>query len=267
MFGSKQYRITGTALICFGILVYEVLSARLLTVTISGPLAIFAIAFAMLGMGAAASIMSLYGQPQAKSGNDRAIGRLALLLGIAYPACLLFIAAVGEHSNNTLETAMNAGGFSGLIDSLRENLLLRLIWVSAVMMVPYLIFGIFITTLFKSTSDDEYHQYYAADLFGASLGCLAFVLVVDRFGYPGGLFLILVSTFAGSAAFMRVHDLKAALAPAVLAVVAMVTVTIPGAVALFEPQPPINQLARNYEKTTSWTSSGTSGTRIPASPI
>ena len=53
-------RLCGLGLACLSILAFEILSTRLLSVIISESVIIFAIAIAMLGLGAAASVNSFY---------------------------------------------------------------------------------------------------------------------------------------------------------------------------------------------------------------
>lgn len=211
-------------------------------------MAIFAIAFAMLGMGAATSIMCLTDRPRPGAGQDAVLGRLATILGLAYPVCLLLVAAASEQTNTTLEAAISVGGFNGLIGAIRDNFLGQMIWVGSILFVPYFLFGIFIAALFRTCRQADYHAFYAADLIGASLGCIVFVVVLDTFGYRGGLFAIIVPTFLGAAAFARVHSARSAAIPAMLAGAACVAVASPGIVSLLEPQPALDKLARNYNQ-------------------
>ena len=57
--GSQRFRLLGTALVCLSILAYEILSTRLVSVEMEAQFILMPIAFAMLGMGAATSFMSL----------------------------------------------------------------------------------------------------------------------------------------------------------------------------------------------------------------
>ncbi len=248
MMTPRIYRSAGTALICFGLLVYELFCARLLSVVIEGQMAIFAIAFAMLGMGAATSIMSLAEWPRPATDPDRSLSRLATILGLAYPLCLMLVTAASEQTNTILEAAMTTGGFHGLIASIRDNFVTQMMWVGAILFVPYFVFGIFIAALFKSCRQADYHAFYAADLIGASLGCVFFVIVLDFLGYAGGVFLVVIPTLLGAAAFARAHGRRTALLPAVLAGAAGAVILIPGVMSFLEPRPALNQLARNYNQ-------------------
>jgi hypothetical protein len=248
MVNSGIYRSAGTALVCFSLLVYELFSARLLSVVVEGQMAIFAIAFAMLGMGAATSIMSVTNWPRSGTNRDESLSRLAMILGLAYPLCLMLVAAASEQTNTILEAAMTAGGFHGLIDTIRENFLTQMIWVGSILFVPYFVFGIFIAALFKSCKQNDYPAFYAADLIGASLGCVFFVIVMDSLDYAGGIFLIILPTLLGATAFAGAHSRRATTLPALLAGAVCAATLIPGAVSFLEPRPALNQLARNYDQ-------------------
>lgn len=248
MHSARICRLVGTGLLCLGLLVYELFSVRLLSVIIGGPLAIFAISFAMLGMGAATSLMSVSRSPREDRYSDEALAKLGTILGIVYVLCIGLLTLSSDHVNAGLDAAMALGGLKGLIEAIRDNLLGRMVWLGAVLFVPYFVFGIFIGALFTSTSESEYHLYYAADLIGASAGCVIFVIIMDRFGYSGGLSLIIISTFAGAAAFAPANRIRVLIVPAVLGVASVAALMNPAFLSLLEPEPPLNGLARNFER-------------------
>lgn len=245
---AQRYRAAGTALVCFSLLVYEVFSARLLSVVVEGEMAIFALALAMLGMGAATSVMSLTEWPRDTLDRDRLLSRLAIALGLAYPICLLFLTATSEHNNTAIDAAMTAGGFQGLIGAIRDNILVEMIWIGSILFVPYFLFGIFIAALFRSCDKNDYHKLYAADLVGASVGCIAFVIALDFLGYAGGLLAVVAPTFLGGAAFAWISGARRAAIPLFLAVFSLFAFQVPSIVSFLEPQPSLNKLARNYNQ-------------------
>ncbi len=241
-------RLAGTALVCFGLLVYEILSTRLLSVVLEGHLVVFAIALAMLGMGAATSIMSLRASSVAEARRDRVLSLMAMILGLSYLIGLFLLVLTTGYANAALEDAMDAGGFTALIEAIRGSMFIRMMWVGVILFIPYFFFGIFISVLFRTSPDSEYHRLYAADLIGAALGCILAVLSLDLFGYAGCLGLILVSTFLGAAAFSETRFKYHTAAGGLLAVLSIVVLISPAAVSYLEPHPPVNQLSRNYDK-------------------
>jgi hypothetical protein len=246
--GSQRFQLLGTALVCLSILAYEILSTRLLSVVLEGHLIIFAIAFAMLGMGAAASFMSLGVWSESSERRTRALSWLAMSLGLSYLLCLAVLTVLSGWSNMVLDQAMDAGGLNTLVDTIRNNTFYRLVSVGAALSMPFFIFGIFIAVLFRSSQGPEYHKLYAADLIGAAVGCILAIVSLNYLGYAGCLGLILISAFVGAAGFSEKRAKLATSANLGLAAMALVLIANPTIVSYFEPQPQINKLSRNYDK-------------------
>src|SRR5262245_41952881 len=178
-------KMLGTALICGGLLAYEILSSRLLSVVLEGHMVVFAIALAMLGMGAATSFFSLRPARTAYTTSAVSLSYAATILGLVYVVGMACLTIVSDNSNAIVETAINAGGLDALVNSIRANMLSKMIYVVAVLFVPYFIFGTFIARLFGVVSHAMYHRYYAADLIGAAFGCVLSVMALDFAGYAG----------------------------------------------------------------------------------
>lgn len=240
-------KFIGTGLVCLGLLAYEIFTARLLSVVLEEHLIIFAIALAMLGMGAATSLSSL-GKVEAKYqiSPDRLAG-LASALGVSYLLCLAWLTLLNENSNSLIESAIDRGALPGLIESIRTTMLSKMLWVGAALFAPYFIFGLFIARLFRSAVAIEYHKLYAADLVGAALGCIFAVIALDYAGYVGCLTLISLSTFGGAIAFLGGRPTLALALNLALLIVAFIITLSPSLFRQFEPQPALDQLARNYD--------------------
>lgn len=244
----RSGKFVGTGLVCFSLLAFEIVTARILGMVLESHLAIFAIALAMLGMGAATSILTLGKQPQGKSDSQKSLSLLALVLGISYFGCFAGIALFSARTNSGIEAVLDLGGFGALVDAIRESLTQKILIVGFIMFSPYFLFGVFIVRLFQSCSEADYHRLYSVDLVGASLGCILAVIALDYFGYSGSLALLLVSTFLGSAAFAgRSHVVLAGL-NILLSVITLWVLNTPGMIRLLEPQPAMSQLSRNYDK-------------------
>lgn len=245
--GSNGCKLAGTALVCFGILVYEILSTRLLSVVLEPNLIIFSIALAMLGMGAATSMMSLTAWPAVNSEKDRSLSWTATVLGVSYLLSLMILVLINDHFSSVIKAAMDAGGLAALVKTIRSFMLQKMIWVGSVLFIPYFVFGIFIAVLFRSSPGHQYHRLYAADLIGAAAGCILAVVSLEYLGYMGCLSLILVSTFLGAAAFSLVRSKRGAILHIGLAIFAVFGLLGTNIVSFLEPVPEIHKLARNYE--------------------
>jgi hypothetical protein len=242
-------RWAGTALVCLGLLAYEILSTRLLSVVLEGHLIVFAIALAMLGMGIATSFLSLQDSAEKLSKPPLTFSYAATWLGFCYLISLGFLTFVNNGSNAVLEGAMDRGGLDALVASIRASMNQKMNLIALILLIPYFAFGILIGWLFRSASQSDYHKLYASDLIGAAAGCVLAVLALDYFGYAGCLVLILVATFLAAAAFSRSHSKMVATANVCLSLSTVAFLWSPSLLAGFEPRPALNQLARNYDKT------------------
>jgi hypothetical protein len=102
-------KLIGTALICFGLLSFEIVTARILGVVLETHLAIFAIALAMLGMGAATSAMSLGDSPERRTTHPLFFSYTGAFLGLSYVACFVGIAIFNVDTNADVENAIDQG--------------------------------------------------------------------------------------------------------------------------------------------------------------
>ena len=244
----KFGRFFGTGAVCFGLLGFEIVTARILGVVLESHLAIFAIALAMLGMGAATSVLSLQDPARGKAASPAFLSALAMLLGLTYLACFVGIALFSARSNINIEQAIDFGGLAALVESIRESIVHRILTVGAILFTPYFVFGLFIVKLFQSGGDADYHKLYAADLIGAALGCILAVVSLDHFGYAGGFALVLLSTFLGAAALAGAHSRVSTVASLGLAIGVLWFASTPAVMHGLQPEPPLNQLSRNYDK-------------------
>ena len=169
-------RAVGTGLVCLGLLAFEILTTRLLSVVIDASTILTAIAFAMLGMTVATSMMSLR-QTEAGLPGMRSLPWLGILLGVSYLGAMLLVADFNTKFNGVLEQAIDEGGQVLIAGVIRETLFRNMALIGAILFIPYFLFGTFIALLFGSARPDEYHRLYAADLIGAALGCVLAVWV------------------------------------------------------------------------------------------
>lgn len=244
----QAFRLIGTALVCLSILAYEILSTRLVGVALDLDFVILPIALGMMGMGAATSIMSLVVWPEVSERRTATLSWLATSLGLSYGLGLALLTAYGAWVNIGLDNAMDAGGLSGLADTIREHLFSRLVVVGGALIVPFFLFGAFIAYLFRNSPSRDYHRLYAADLIGAAVGCILAMLSLNYLGYAGCLGLILISAFLGAIGFSGKHARLATFANLALAIIALILVANPTVLSYFEPQPQIDKLSRNYDK-------------------
>jgi hypothetical protein len=245
---SLRFPLIGTALVCLSILAYEILATRIVGVALDLHFVILPIALAMMGMGIATSFMSLGTWSEVSERRTATLSWLACGLGLSYVFSLAVLTLYGTWVNTGLDTAMDAGGLSALADTIRDNLLIRLIAAGAALISPFFIFGLFIAYLFRSLPGSDYHRFYAADLIGAAAGCILAIVSLNYLGYAGCLGLILISAFMGAIGLSGKAEKGATFANCALTIMALVLVANPAALSHLEPQPQINKLSRNYNK-------------------
>jgi hypothetical protein len=240
-------RITGTALICGGLLVFQILSTRLLGMVLDGSVIIIAISIAMLGMGVATSLMSLGARRQTRDSWSR-LSWIGMLIGLSYIFSLILTAQMNDQFNTTLEKAVEEGGIKLYIAFYLETLFLKMAVVGVIFFVPYFFFGLFIAELFGAARTEDYHKLYAADLIGAAAGCVLSIIALDWFGYPGTVALILLSTFAGASAFGIGNNRATVAVSALAALLVLAALASPKIYEQLEPNPHIDALARNFDR-------------------
>jgi hypothetical protein len=249
MYVATRDRLLGTALVCLGLLAYEIMSARLLSVVLEAHVIVFAIALAMLGMGVATSFLSLQDAPEKLSKSPLTFSHAATALAFCYLISLGILTLVNSAANAVTEGALDRGGLAALVDVIRATMNRKMTIVAMILLIPYFAFGILIGWLFRSAAQSDYHKFYASDLIGAAAGCVLAVVALDYLGYAGCLVLILVATFLAAAAFARSHSKIAQVVNIVLALSTAVFFVSPSLLSGFEPKPALNQVARNYNKT------------------
>jgi hypothetical protein len=238
------FTFIGTALAACGLLSYEILTTRLVGVVIGGHTALLAIAFAMIGMGFATSLLSIDDKPE-RAWSSKSLSITVALLGLSYVTVLFALSWVTTESNALFDRAIVDGGLNALLRAMRSWTLLQVVIVGSVLSVPYVIFGIFIAVLFRSIDGARYHLVYAADLLGAAGGCVLAIVCLEYFSYRGGVGLILASTFLATACFatQRPSEVITSGLLACITVVLMVS----GWLSSIEPQPSLAMLSRDYE--------------------
>ncbi|MEN8182646.1 MAG: hypothetical protein ABFS46_08940 [Myxococcota bacterium] len=209
----------GIAICSVGVLMTEVLLTRIFSFTIWYHLAYLTLSTALLGFGAAGSLLTAF--PRLLEGEPRRLMALcAAGAGITLLAGMLLLAPHPLDPDRLLAEPL---GFS-----------LGLLGYYAVVAIPFLLAGAAIAAPLAAHAT-EVSRLYAADLVGASLGCLLAVAALHWLDGPAALWLcgvILVVAGAFYAPSTRLTWVLAALA-------GVLVLTAPGAhrVLRFQPSP------------------------------
>lgn len=239
--------LVGTFLLCAGLLVYEIFCSRLLAIVVGPHIVIFVIALAMLGMAAATSTMSI-GDRNYSTAKWQTMSILCILLGITYAGSLCVVTLLNNHFNSQITRSIAQGGLTALVTTIQDSILLKWVLYGSLLFVPYFIFGIAISILFKSISSSHYHKIYFSDLFGAAAGCFFCVASFEYGGYPFVIGLLLVVTFLAAISFAP-KESKYLRPLAMLLCLGSVFLSVyKPALNVVEPQPELRQLSRDYDR-------------------
>ncbi|MFT5039368.1 MAG: hypothetical protein ACI8TX_000316 [Hyphomicrobiaceae bacterium] len=152
-------------LLSMALLMQEIAVARALSVALMSHYAFVAISLAMFGIGLSGLVVYLLPERFPASRLDALVGRFGLWFALAAPLSML--AFLNIHVTQELN-------MTGLFTLTAAYLIL---------MVPFYIGGTAVSMLLTHRSDDISRIYFA-DLVGASLGCLATVLMLETLPAP-----------------------------------------------------------------------------------
>jgi hypothetical protein len=165
----------------FASLAYELALIRILSITLWYHFAFLVVSIAMLGIGASGTLLSVV--PLLK--DERKVPAYVLLLAIAIPAGYLLIGLIP---------------FDPVRLSWDWTQLFSLGLFSVVLSVPFLFFGLAVSTCF-AVLPGSVGAVYAADLLGAGAGSVALSALLYAGGPEQTIFLL--SMLAATAAFVR----------------------------------------------------------------
>lgn len=162
---------------------YEILLTRIFSVTMGYHFAFMAVSLAMFGLTAGVIIVYIYPHkfpPQERI--NTVLARQSFYFSLATVGFLLHIAIPFTHG-------MNLAGISVTV------------LTYTVISIPFIFSGIVIS-LILTRFPVSVNRLYAADLAGASLGCILVVIVLNVSGGPTGVFITALIPAAASLVFM-----------------------------------------------------------------
>lgn len=242
-FGRKA----AMALACFSILSFEIFTTRLLGVVNESVFIIFAVAIAMLGLGTAASINSIGSSASRKPFDPARSAWLLLLLGLSYPLALALITAFSSANNELYDTALAEGGRIRLALLMYSRTFHSMAVVGAILFVPYFIFGTWITLFFRDLPPEDYHRFYAADLIGAAIGCVACLYVIEVWGFIGSMASIVGGALLSAILLSVGGSARRTMIIGGASAIALAALFTPQIAKHLEPEPSVNVAGRNYD--------------------
>jgi hypothetical protein len=174
--------LLGLFLLCASTLMYEIVLTRLLSVTSWYYLAFVSVSMAMFGMTAGALSVQLRPDWFTEEQMRRRLAQSAVATAVALPLSLVTMLAIPVDVSFALQAV-----FTFLL-------------FSAVISVPFFFSGIAVC-IALTRSPFAMGRVYFTDLAGASVGCLASVLLLRLIDAPSAIFVIAAVLFASAAAF------------------------------------------------------------------
>ncbi|MCR4394883.1 MAG: hypothetical protein NUV31_10975, partial [Dehalococcoidales bacterium] len=150
---------TGISIISAGMLAYEIILTRILSVILSYHYVFAVISLAMLGLGLGAILNHLMQSKLSRLSTFNRLALLASLLAASIPLSLLIIFGISS------------------TQSLSSNLFIYLL----IIIIPFCSAGILFAELFRSYTESS-SWLYGFDLLGASLGAAGAIVVMNIFG-------------------------------------------------------------------------------------
>jgi hypothetical protein len=197
----------------------EVLLTRIFSFTVWYHLAYLTIGAALLGFGAAGTLLSLRPQLLARD-PARLASRAAAAAALALVAAAALLGPHPVDPERLLAEPFATGA--------------RLLAYYAVVAVPFLLAGLAVAVPL-SAWPERASRLYAADLLGAGVGCAAAVFAIDRLDAAGALLLAASALAAGGAAYALPG--ARALPPAALAAALVAAAPLAGRALEFRPAP------------------------------
>lgn len=241
--------LLGTFFVALALLLFEVLSARTMSFVLGSGYVYFVIGLAMLGLSAAGSIMSLMRLQFDARRRDLILYWSCVALAVIVLANFLLSAIFKDYVNAISLQQAKGGGFEGVILNIISSRLRVAMLVGLMFSIPYFAFGFIITLIFATSREELYNKIYFADLIGASLGCVAAVVLMEYSSFAASAVAAPMFCLLAGAAYIRRQVRPGTLAVATLAAALPLLLMLPAPADAMEPRPELHSLARDYDVT------------------
>lgn len=238
----------GIFILCLGLLCFELFFVRILAFVGGAHSIYLTIAFAMLGLAAASSAVSLVSSKSQLLESSRALPRLCVLTAWAVLFALCSAWFVKGVINERELAAIQQGGFLQLVAESSSISFISISVLGGAASVVYFLFGTTLSILFRRAHEGEFGRLYAFDLLGACLGCVVSVLAMELLSYTWSALLCVCVPMAAAVLFAlesMSSNVRVLLGNTVLLIVASWAVSG----SCLEPTPLIERLARDYAGT------------------
>lgn len=243
---STRTLYLGTFLLCLALLAFEILSVRTLSFVLGSGYIYFAIALAMLGLSASASLMSLKTFTPSREGQRATLLVACLVLAGTLIATYWSAADIKAEITEAYRAAGSAGGFDAVIVATIQESFGAAVRLGLSLSLPYFAFGFILTFLFTTTPREIYARLYFADLVGGALGCVLAFFAMEMLGFVSAMLMPVALAVTAGAVFAWGGGKRVALPGLAVAILFGGLAASPMVTASFEPPPGLNIMARDY---------------------
>ena len=247
LIGANRTMMLGTFLISFSLLHFQIFSTIVMSFVLGAGYIYFIIGLALLGLSAAASMMSVI-EPKL---NDRrralALYWACTLLAVLLVVNLVVVVQFKEQLNVGIASAASESGINGIVRKILSVHLWVALWIGAQISIPYFLFGAIITLIFKTSPSRLFHKLYFADLVGAALGCVTAIASLEWGGYAVAAVIPSIVAMLAGAAYLRGYVRPRVTLLSTLFALLPLALLTPSLVSTVEPPPQLNNLARDYD--------------------
>lgn len=173
----------GTFLVALALLSFEINTVRTINFVVGPSLIYLAIALAMLGLSGASSLLSVADIRHLPIRREILLFSLCVAIAGLLVHAHFLAAEQKELLNAVVAEAGRDSGLKGVLIAGIAHGLKTAFTVGIGLSLPYFLFGALLALLFTTTDNKFYGQLYASDMIGASVGCVAAIVVMETTGY------------------------------------------------------------------------------------
>ncbi len=228
----------GIFLASLGVFFFEIVCAGFLGFTLGSGYVLVVIPLAMMGLSVAGSALTCLSPAWLNRARPGWRTSLSLLLAASF-LVLYHVNALAKHwINGALEHGTTLDAAASRYFPV----------VVAAMLIPYLLFGLLISLVFRESKRADFNSLYFYDMAGGALGCVVAYLILQQGWFAASLAVPSLSAILAAGCFARGHvDIRRSFALSACALAAFAAVFVPWRHQL-EPRPNLQTLARTADK-------------------
>lgn len=242
-FGGRAAIAAGVFFLSSGVLSFEILSTRVLSVAVGNQGISAILGLAMLGFGVAATVVGTLSRERAAVLRDSWLPGLCALGSVSMAGVCAVAAHLSASSSLKIDRLLDAGGPELVASQLYGGMFLELFLLGALLSLPHFLCGVVVVLLFRCVRSDSYAPLYGMDLIGAAAGSLVCVFAMEYGGYRWPLSSTLALPVVAGFFLTRHRAVSWRLTLTFVLAMIQFFVFYPPVASLLEPRPNLRMLA------------------------